>query len=93
MSSRDEHPWEVTAWLQIKHQAFLSFLWIVWTSNLWISVCRQVLGIVFLFKAIICSVTNDLEPHKDQMWDETSINQDLHLLKQGPVMTTVFKGL
>lgn len=45
------------------------------------------------FKAIICSVTNDLEPHKDQMWVETSIKQNPHLLKQGPVMTTVFKGL
>lgn len=40
------------------------------------------------FKGIICSVTNDLEPHKNQMWDENSIKQNLHLPKQGPVMTT-----
>lgn len=52
MSSGNEHLWEVTARLQLKLEEFLSFLWIVWTSDLWISVWRQVLGIVFLLRLL-----------------------------------------
>lgn len=50
-------------------------------------------GYCVSFKAIICRVTSDLGPHKNQSWDENSINQNLHLLKQRPVMTTAFEGL
>lgn len=50
-------------------------------------------GYCLPFKAILCSVTNDLETHQNQTRDENSMKHNLHLLNQGPVMTTVFKGL
>lgn len=45
------------------------------------------------FKAVICTVASDLEPRKNQTWDENSIKQNLHLLRQGPVVTRAFKQL
>lgn len=53
----------------------------------------KVAGHYLLFKAITCSVATDLEPHKNQMQDENSIKQNLHLLKQGPVVTSLQRAV